>query len=50
VKIETYMKRVESAVGRRLTPRETAVAGAYWMAKKGFRTAARDILRARNAT
>jgi hypothetical protein len=50
VKYETYLKRVESAVGRKLTPRETAVSGAYWMAGRGFRTAARDILRAKNAT
>jgi hypothetical protein len=49
VKIETYLKRVETAVGRKLTPYETAVVGGYWMAKKGFRTAAREILKGRHA-
>jgi hypothetical protein len=44
-KVAAYISKVEKAVGSKLTFRETAIVGSFWLGKKGFRTAARDILK-----
>jgi hypothetical protein len=45
-----YLTKVEKAVGRLLTDHEFPIVWSHFCAGKGFRTAAREILRARNAT
>jgi hypothetical protein len=44
-----YLKDVERAVGRRLEQFEIALALDFYEAGKGCKTAAREILRGRNA-